>query len=317
MKKTTLFLLLTAFTCVNYAQQITLMDFGLSSQTTSGNWNNITNSGTLNSVTNLIDDSGASTSEVLTLTDIFDDEINGFGTQSPDGSLPFPISATRDNFFGEDVDFNDGASGSTTSNEPTGGFTLSGLEGGKYYSFKIFASRMTILNDNRETLYTITGDASPKTAILNATNNTSNVAAIFNVQPNANGQITIQAEKGPNNNASFDGTTIYYFYYLGAIEMTKTDTTLSSDSFGINGLVNIYPNPSSEYVNISLSLNQAARVKINLYDLTGKIVKTILDENKLAGSFIETWNRKNVSSGVYILEIDADGRKHNSKLVLN
>ena len=317
MKKTLLFLLLTAFTCVNYAQQITLMDFGLSSQTTSGNWNNITDSGTLNSFTKLINDSGGDTGEVLTLTDVFDDEINGWGTTSPDGSLPFLSSATKDNFFGEDVPFNDGSAGSTTSTEPTGGFTLSGLDAGKYYSFKIFASRMTTLNDNRETLYTITGNTGPQTAILNATNNTTNMAAVFNVQPNGSGQITIQAEKGPNNNASWNGTTIYYFYYLGAIEMTKTDTTLSADSFGINGLVNIYPNPSSEYVNISLSLNQAARVKINLYDLTGKIIKTILDEKKSSGSFIKIWNRSNVASGLYILEIDADGRKHNSKLILN
>ena len=318
MKKTTLFLLLTAFTCVNYAQQITLMDFGLSSQTTtSGNWNNITDSSTLNSVTNLIDNSGASTGEVLTLTDIFDDEINGIGTQSPDGSLPFISSATRDNFFGEDVDFNDGASGSTTSNEPTGGFTLSGLETGKFYSFKIFASR-TGVTDNRETLYTITGNATAQTATLDASNNTSNVAAIFNVQPNTSGEITIQAEAGPNNTAIWAPDGIEYnFYYLGAIEMTKTGTTLSSDSFSINGLVNIYPNPSSEYVNISLSLKEAARVKINIYDIHGKIVQTILNEKKSAGSFITTWNRSNVASGLYILEIDADGRKYNSKLVLN
>ena len=305
MKKTLLFLLLTAFTCISYAQQITLIDFGSLSQTTNSNYNNITNS--VVGTTNLIDNSGVLTNEILTITDAFDDDINFTGTQTPDESVPFPVTATRDNFFGENVEY----TWNTPSLEPTGGFTLSGLEVGKYYSFKIFASRPTSTNDVRETLYTITGLAGAQTASLNATNNTSNVAAIFNVQPDVSGQITFQAETGVNN------TNAFGFYYLGALEMTKTDATLSSDSFSINGLVNIYPNPSSEYVNISLSLNQAARVKINLYDLTGKIVKTILDENKLAGSFIETWNRKNVSSGVYILEIDADGRKHNSKLVLN
>jgi hypothetical protein len=308
MKKITLFLFIAVICNIN-AQQITLIDFGLPDQTTAGNWNNVTDSGTLNSSTNLIDNSGATTGEVLTLTDVFDDQINGIGTTSPDGSLPFPSSATRDNFFGEDVDFTDGASGSTISNEPTGGFTLSGLEAGKYYSFKIFASR-TGVSDNRETLYTVTGIAGPQTATLDAANNTANVVSISNVQPNGSGEITIQAEKGPNNTNSFG------FYYIGSIEMTKTDTTLSADSFGIRGLVNIYPNPATEYINISLSLNQAAHIKINLYDLTGKIVKTILDEKKLAGSFIETWNKTDLSSGTYILEIDADGRKHNSKLIL-
>lgn len=309
MKKTTLFLLLTAFTFIGYAQQITLIDFGLSSQITTGYWNNVTDSYTLNSATSLIDDFGVATNETLTLTDAFDDQINGIGTQSPDASLPFPSSATRDNFFGEDVNFTDGAAGSTVSNEPTGGFTLSGLTAGKYYSFKIFASR-TGVTDNRETKYTITGNAGAQTATLNASENTTNVASILNVQPNGSGEITIQVEKGPNN------TNSNGFYYLGAIEMTKTDTTLSSDSFSVNGLVNIYPNPSSEYINISLSLKEAARVKINLYDVNGKLVKTILNENKSAGSFIKTWDRSNVASGLYILEIDADGRTHHSKLIL-
>jgi len=313
MKKTTLFFLLTAFTCISFAQQITLIDFGLSGQTTAGNWNNVTNSSTLSSFTDLIDNSGLSTGEILTLTDAFDDDINGAGTQTPDPSLPFPSTATRDNFFGESVLFTD----TTPSLEPTGGFTLSGLETGKFYSFKIFASR-TGVTDNRETLYTITGNATAQTATLDASNNTSNVAAIFNVQPNTSGEITIQAEAGPNNTAIWAPDGIEYnFYYLGAIEMTKTGTTLSSDSFSINGLVNIYPNPSSEYVNISLSLKEAARVKINIYDIHGKIVQTILNEKKSAGSFITTWNRSNVASGLYILEIDADGRKYNSKLVLN
>ncbi len=304
MKKTTqLFLLLTVFSFSIYGQQITLMDFGLSAQTTIGNWNNVTNSGTLNSTTTLIDNTGATTGEVLTLTDVFDDDINGFGTTT--AVPPFDATATRDNFFGENVSFTD----TTPSLELTGGFTLSGLVIGKYYSFKIFASRMSV-TDNRETLYTITGNASAKTATLDAANNTSNIAAIFNIQPNASGEITIQAETGANNTNSSG------FYYLGAIEMTKTDATLSSDSFSINGLVNVYPNPTSEYVNISLSLKEAARVKINIYDLTGKMVKSILDEEKPAGNFIHTWNRSNVASGIYILEIDADGRKHNSKFVL-
>jgi hypothetical protein len=309
MKKTTLFLLLTAFTCVNYAQQITLMDFGTTKFLTTGNFNNITNS--VNGTAALIDDQGIVTGETITVTDPFDDDKGELGTTSPDGSLPFPSKASIDFFFGEDVDFLPTDPGSTTSNEPIGIFTLSGLTAGKYYSFKIFASRLAGDGDNRETLYTITGNAGSQTATLNATNNTTNVAAIFNVQPNVSGEITIQLEKGLNND------NFYGFYYIGAIEMTKTNTTLSSDSFSINGLVNIYPNPSSDYVNISLSLKEAASVKISVYDIHGKIVKTILNEKKSAGSFITTWNRLNVASGLYILEIDADGRKYNSKLILN
>ena len=314
MKKITQLLLLTLFACtITYGQQITLMDFGVSVQQTAGNWNNITVQNVLNTATPLVDNMAITTGEVLTLTDEFDlYNINNEGTLSPVvsfGGSSLPITASRDSFFGESLAFdNDGANPAST--EITGGFTLSNLEAGKYYSFKIFASRATLVDNYiRETLYTITG-AAAQTATLDATNNLSDVATINNVQPDGSNNITIQATTGGNNDHPFG------FYYLGAIEMTKTDTTLSNKSFGINGLVNIYPNPSFEYVNISLSLNEAARVQINLYDITGKKVKTILNEQKSAGNFVQTWNRSNVASGLYILEIDADGRKHNSKLLL-
>lgn len=298
MKKITLFLLFTSFIFVAYGQEITLIDFGATS--TAGNWNNVNDPGTLGSFINLIDaTNGAATDEVLTLTDVFASPANSQGTQTPDGGLPFPDTAARDSYYGEDA------------TEDTGGFTLSGLEVGKYYSFQIFASRDGV-PDNREALYTITGDGGAQTATLDASNNTANVATIFNVQPNVSGEITIQVEKGPaNDNPSG-------FYYIGAIEMTKSDTTLSNKRFGINGTVSVFPNPSSEsqFVKINLNLNAAARVKMDVYDITGKLVKSLLNEEKSAGSFVHTWDRSNVASGLYILKIDADGRNQNSKLVL-
>jgi len=304
MRKTTLFFLFTTLNFLTYAQEITLIDFGSNNfLTTVGNWNNITDA-TLTGNYVLIDDQGNATGETLSITDAFDDDPGELGTSSPNPSLPFPSNAAKDFFFGEDQPFNAG----TLSTEPTGGFTFSGLEIGKYYSFKIFASR-TGVSDNRETLYTITGDAAA-TATLDAANNTANVASVFNVLPNASGEITVQVEKGANN------TNSYGFYYIGAIEMTTTDMALSSDSFSFNGLVSIYPNPSAKYVNISYSLKEAANVKMSIYDINGKIVNTILNEKKSVGSYIETWDRSNVASGLYILEIDADGKKYNSKLVL-
>ena len=212
-KPTFSFLILMVFSFVVYGQEITLIDFGVSLQTTPGNWNNFTDQTQPATPINLIDNTGASTGEILTLTDSFDlNYINNQGTHAAgvsfDGS-PLPMKASRDSFFGEDATF----SGSL---EPTGGFTLSGLEIGKYYSFTIFASR-TGVSDIRDALYTITGNAGAQTATLDAANNTSNVATILNIQPDdMSGEITIQAETGPLNDNPFG------FYYIGAIEMTKT-----------------------------------------------------------------------------------------------
>ena len=214
MKKL-LLLLISLSSLLGYSQQYALIDFGNSATATSGNWNNVitTMQNQTGVVVNLIDTSGNSAEATFTLTDSFD-AINANGTTTPNAALPFVSSATRDSFFGAtDAGFNGNVN-------PTGGFTLSGLNPAKYYSFSVFSSR-TGVSDNRETLYTVTGSTTNSQA-LNPGNNTSNTANILNIQPNANGVITFQAAPGPNNNNAFG------FYYLGALQLTISDTPIDN-----------------------------------------------------------------------------------------
>lgn len=302
MKKTTLFLLFIALGSFCFGQEITLFDFGQASNTTAGNWNNFTDPTTTGVPTDLIDNAGILTGESLTLTDDFDPNPNSTGTQSPDPGLPFPDSSTRDSFFGSDNYLG--------VPQPTGSFTLSSLEAGKYYSFTIFASR-TGVPDNREASYTITGSTT-ETVALDAANNTANTATILNIQPDGSGEITIEVEKG-SNNTNADG-----FYYIGAIEMTKSDTTLSSEtkSLGINGSVSVVYPSTKEFIKINLNLNESAKVKMDVLDITGKKLTTLLNEEKSVGPFSKIWNTSGFASGLYILNVSANGKTQNTKFVI-
>ena len=227
MKKLLLSLLIfTAY--IGYSQEYSYIDFGNNSSVTSGNWNNVipTVQNQTGLTLNLIDSNGNPTGAVFTLTDSFD-FINANGTTSPNGALPFPSSATRDSFFGA-------TSGAFNGNVTlTGGFTLSGLDPTKYYSFSVFSSR-TGVSDNRETLYTVVGSTTGSQA-LNPSNNTSNTADILNIQPNAGGEIILTAQPGPNNNNSFG------FFYMGALQIIKSDTPIG-DTTPDPELALTYPN---------------------------------------------------------------------------
>ncbi len=212
MKKL-LLILITLTSFIGFGQQYALVDFGGAANSTSGNWNNVvtTSQNQTGVVVNLLDTAGNSAGATLTLTDSFD-AINSNGTTTPNTALPFVETATRDSFFGAtNAAFNGNVN-------PTGGFTLSGLDPSKYYSFTVFSSRVGV-NDNRETLFTVVGSTTDSDA-LNTSNNTSNTANILNVQSNANGTMTFQAEPGPNNNNS-NG-----FYYLGALQLTISDNPI-------------------------------------------------------------------------------------------
>lgn len=210
-----------------YAQEYTLIDFSNASNNTTGNWNNViqTSLSQTGMVVNLINDAGAATGAVLTVTDAFNG-VNTAGTTTPDSSLPFPATATMDSFFGNFVTFGGAI-------ETTGGMEFTGLDPAKYYSFKVFASRAGVSN-NREALYTFTG-SNTLTGTLDAANNTANVSKIYNVLPDGSGKITLSVTKGPNNNDTSG------FYYLGAIQMIKSVTPYS-DPVPVAELILTYPN---------------------------------------------------------------------------
>lgn len=307
MKKSYKLLLLLALPCTMLAQEYTYIDFGSPNSTTStGVWNNVTSTvQNEDGITvSLVSSTGTSTG-VLTVNDSFD-LVNNNGTTTPNASLPFPATATQDSFFGETGPF-----GSNDNINPTGGFVLSGLDPTYYYSFSIFASRMGP-TDNRETQYTLTG-ATTETAYLNASGNDSSTADVSNIQPNANGEITLVAQPGPNNN---NGTG---FYYLGAIEMISSSTSLNADSFQLKSVLNLYPNPVNEFFEIKLELKDASDVKIDLFDLNGRLVGNLHKGNQPSGEFVYKWERGNaidVVSGYYLVSIQVDGSATTEKVYI-
>ncbi len=71
-----------------------------------------------------------------------------------------------------------------------------------------------------------------------------------------------------------------------------------------------YPNPFNPTTEINYQLPKAANVSIKIYNMLGQEVKTLVDEQKPAGSYNIQWNGRNnsgeqVSSGAYIYRIVA------------
>ena len=190
------------------------IDFG--STPSSGGWNNMTNA-TGDTIINMINNSNQRTGISVWIHDAFTG-VNTSGTTTPDEQLPFPSSATSDNFFGSEV-----AHGGIT--EPTGGITLSGLDRNTLYSFSIFSSRNNV-TDNRETEYTVIGKTE-ETAYLDPANNSGNVAEINDVYPAANGTIIITAAPGPNN------TNSSKYYFMGAVQIVAVKQDVVYDSDGV------------------------------------------------------------------------------------
>ena len=82
-----------------------------------------------------------------------------------------------------------------------------------------------------------------------------------------------------------------------------------------------YPNPFNPTTLIRYDLPVNEHVSINIYDLTGKIVKSLVNTNQDAGYRSINWNATNevgqpVSAGMYIYTIQAGEFRQTKKMVL-
>lgn len=67
-----------------------------------------------------------------------------------------------------------------------------------------------------------------------------------------------------------------------------------------------YPNPFNPVTKIKFALPQESGVKINLYDITGRLVKELADEKFMPGIHYLDIDGKNLASGIYIVNMRTD-----------
>ena len=68
-----------------------------------------------------------------------------------------------------------------------------------------------------------------------------------------------------------------------------------------------YPNPFNAITSISYDLPQQSRVKIEIFDILGRLIETLEDGEKTAGRYRVSWDAGDMSSGMYFYKITADG----------
>jgi len=77
-----------------------------------------------------------------------------------------------------------------------------------------------------------------------------------------------------------------------------------------------YPNPFNPLTNIKFALPKAAEVKIDVYNILGQHVATILDTKKPAGYHLINFDAGRLSTGLYFYTIRADHFSEVKKMML-
>jgi hypothetical protein len=78
-----------------------------------------------------------------------------------------------------------------------------------------------------------------------------------------------------------------------------------------------YPNPFNSATNITFALSYPGNVTMAVYDILGRVVKTLTDEQLQPGAYTLTWDASGVASGIYYYRMStSDGRSLTRKMIL-
>jgi hypothetical protein len=103
-----------------------------------------------------------------------------------------------------------------------------------------------------------------------------------------------------------------------AVALIRTDSSAANYTFGITGLA---PNPTAGSAEIRYSIRVPSHVRLEIYDVTGRLVRVMLDESRGAGKHVAVWDGRNsagrtVGNGIYYARLRSGGASSDSRLVV-
>jgi len=81
-------------------------------------------------------------------------------------------------------------------------------------------------------------------------------------------------------------------------------------------LSDAYPNPFNPTTTLTLTTPDAGNVTVQVYNLHGQIISTLLSGHKPANTYSLVWDASNVPSGMYFVKAEIGGFTETQKMML-
>ena len=115
-----------------------------------------------------------------------------------------------------------------------------------------------------------------------------------------------------------------------AVELEPVSKNDPSDSGILNapgalpaetGFDAIYPNPTNPFASIRYAVAEPARVRISIYSVSGRLIRTLVDDERAPGVHVDQWDGRNrrgaeVVSGLYFVRMQAGEKVFTRKVIV-
>ena len=111
------------------------------------------------------------------------------------------------------------------------------------------------------------------------------------------------------------------FTAVGQFEIVETFAANSNDYVDVVNpevisLGSAYPNPFNPTTSFELNVGNAGHVTMNVYNVMGQVVETLVNNTMDAGSYNITWDATNFSSGMYVVKAETANGLASQKVML-
>ena len=110
---------------------------------------------------------------------------------------------------------------------------------------------------------------------------------------------------------SYTGSSFNSMYEVKDTVSISVNNILFSDTFTPEEfeILNPYPNPFNPSTTLSWKMNESGYFKIEVYDLNGSQIGTLINSYYTPGFYQYKWNPINFSNGIYFIRYSL-GSKH-------
>ena len=122
-----------------------------------------------------------------------------------------------------------------------------------------------------------------------------------NVPNNGSATVTIPTNLTSTYDARIKIEAVGNIFYTVSKKFTLWDPNLSTEKVTLDNL-KIYPNPTTNILNIEFSTTDIKKVKFDIFDLNGRLIKTVSQEN--SNQVNQQINVESLQTGTYILVIN-------------
>lgn len=141
------------------------------------------------------------------------------------------------------------------------------------------------------------------------------------IQPNQKIEYTIAqfVERGSSNLNSVTllknraaSLRTFYNTVVGSISISHNSEIIANDYM----LYQNYPNPFNPETNIKFDVPKTSQVQLEVFDMNGKLVAALVNQELIAGQYEARFNAANLSSGVYVYRLRAGNVVYSNTMLL-